>query len=241
MRQGNGDGRGTNGTAVPASAGGPGDIPRRLCAVAVELLPVTSASVSLHDEDMPVRLCESGAQAAYVTDIQATLGEGPCQSAARSGQAVYACDLTEGRDAERWPVFAEEATEAGVRATYSLPLGDDETCVGTLDLYRDTPGALTAAEQHTARALAEAVTTALMALARNTEELDQESGRADWLDTLVEGHDCVYQAVGMVMAQTDASAPESLALLRARAFADGRTVTEAARAVVAHELRFPPE
>ncbi|WAZ27148.1 GAF domain-containing protein [Streptomyces cinnabarinus] len=223
------------------SDGGPGEIPRRLCAVALEVLPVTGASVSLHDHDMPVRLCASGAQAAYVTDIQATLGDGPCQSAVRSGRPVLACDLTAGRDAERWPVFAEEATGAGVRAAYSLPLGDETVCVGTFDLYRDRPGALTAGQLRTARSLAAAVTMALMAMARDAVDRASEGelDRTDWLDGLIDGHDGVYQAIGMVMAQRGVGAAEALALLRARAFADSRTVTEMARAVVEHRLRFP--
>ncbi|MGV9449918.1 GAF and ANTAR domain-containing protein [Streptomyces sp. NPDC003635] len=215
---------------------GPGEIPRRLCAVAVELLPVTGASVSLHDDDMPVQLCASDARAAYATDIQATLGDGPCQSAARSRRPVLACDLTEGRDAERWPVFAEEAAEIGVRATYSLPLGDDVVCVGTLDLYRDTPGELTADELRTARALAGALTIALAELTHGAGDaaLDQTG----WLGGLATEQDTVYQAIGMIMAQLGVGAHEALALLRARAFAQSRTAAEVARDVVEHRLRI---
>ncbi|MBC2905310.1 GAF and ANTAR domain-containing protein [Streptomyces sp. PSKA01] len=220
---------------------GPGEIPRRLCAVAVELLPVTGASVSLHDDEMPMRLCASSAQAAYVTDIQATLGDGPCHSAVRSGRPVLACDLTEGQDVDRWPVFAEEATQAGVRAVYSLPLGDESVCVGTLDLYRDTPGVLTADELRTARALAGAMTVAVMALSREAEGDDRDRDRPGWLDGLAADHDGIYQAIGMMMAQLGVGAHEALARLRAHAFAHGRTAADVARDVVDHRLRFRRE
>jgi GAF domain-containing protein len=218
---------------------GPAEIPARLCNVAVELLPVTGASVSLHSDGMPVQLGASSAQAAYLTDVQGTLGDGPCQSAVRSGAPVIARDLTAGRDVLRWPVFAQQATAAGVRAVYSVPLGNDTVCVGTLDLYRDTPGDLTDQDLRTARLVAGLMTVALMALPR-AEEAD---GPADdrWLSGLAADQDQVYQATGMMMAQLGVGTDEALARLRAHAFAHGRTAVDVARDVLEHRLRFDGE
>ncbi|MFH0517306.1 GAF and ANTAR domain-containing protein [Streptomyces sp. M41] len=218
---------------------GPGEVPARLCDVAVELLPVNGASVSLHSDGMPVQLGASSPQAARLTEIQATLGDCPCQSAALSGAPVLACDLTEGLDVSRWPVFAQEATAAGVRAVYSMPLGNETVCVGTLDLYRDTPGALSERELRTARLVAGMMTTALMALPRMEEAGDPEDER--WLSGLAADQDQVYQATGMMMAQLGVGTDEALARLRAHAFAHGRTALDVARDVVAHRLRFTPE
>ncbi|WP_407696834.1 GAF and ANTAR domain-containing protein [Streptomyces dysideae] len=219
---------------------GPSEIPGRLCHVAVELLPVNGASVSLHSDGMPVQLGASSAQAAYVTEIQATLGDGPCQSAAERGEPVLACDLTAGRDVGRWPVFAQLATEAGIRAVYSMPLGNDTVCVGTLDLYRDAPGELTADEVRTARMVAGVMTVALMALPRG-EEYGSGSGVRDedrWLSGLATDHDEVYQATGMIMAQLGVGADEALARLRAHAFSHSSTALDVARDVVSHRIRF---
>ncbi|WP_031483140.1 GAF and ANTAR domain-containing protein [Streptomyces bicolor] len=215
---------------------GPGDIPARLCDVAVQLLPVTGASVSLHTDGMPVQIGASSAQAAYVTEIQATLGDGPCQSAAESGAPVLACDLTEGRDVLRWPVFAQQATAAGVRAVYSMPLGNETVCVGTLDLYCDSPGDLTDRELRTARVMAGMVTLALMALPRAEGAGGPEDER--WLSGLTTDHDQIYQAAGMIMAQLGIGTDEALARLRGHAFAHGRTALDVAGDVVAHRLRF---
>jgi hypothetical protein len=218
---------------------GPGEIPARLCDVAVELLPVTGASVSLHSGGMPVQLGASSAQAAYVTEIQATLGDGPCQSAAASGVPVLACDLTEGQDVLRWPVFAQQATAAGVQAVYSMPLGNDTVCVGTLDLYRDTPGDLTDRDLRTARVVAGMMTVALMALPRVEEAGDPGDER--WLSGLATDQDQVYQAIGMIMAQLGVGTDEALARLRAHAFAHARAAVDVARDVVEHRLRFDVE
>ncbi|MFH8802336.1 GAF and ANTAR domain-containing protein [Streptomyces sp. NPDC017936] len=217
----------------------PGEVPERLCAAAVRLLPVSGASVSLRGEGMPVPLSASGARAAYLMEVQATLGDGPCLRAAETGAPVFASDLTTGRDASLWPVYAQQAAAAGVRAVYALPLGDRSVCVGTLDLYRDAPGELADDDISTARFVADVLTVALMALPRG-----EEAGRLGdglWLSPLATDHDEVYQAVGMVMAQCGVTADEALALLRAHAFAEGRTVLHLAHDVITHTTRFDPD
>ncbi|MFE7896929.1 GAF and ANTAR domain-containing protein [Streptomyces sp. NPDC057424] len=214
----------------------PGEVPGRLCEAAVELLPVIGASVSLRSGGMPVQLSASSAQAAHLAQIQATLGDGPCQSALEDGAPVLACDLTAGRDAGRWPVFAQQATAAGVRAVYAVPLGSGAVCVGTLDLYRDRPGGLTGRQLHVARIVAGVMTVALMALPHGDEPETQDG--EDWLSGLATDHDEVYQAVGMIMAQLGVAADDALARLRADAFARGRTALDAARDVIAHRTRF---
>ncbi|MET9759314.1 GAF and ANTAR domain-containing protein [Streptomyces sp. NPDC006372] len=217
----------------------PGEVPGRLCEVAVELLPVTGASVSLRSDGMPLQLSASSARAAHLAQIQATLGDGPCQSAVADGAPVLACDLTSARDAGRWPVFAEEATAAGVRAVYALPLGSDGLCVGTLDLYRDSPGGLTDSQLYVARLVAGVMTVALMSLPRG-DEAESPDGEA-WLSGLAADQDQVYQAVGMIMAQLGVGADDALARLRGDAFAHGSTALEVAHEVITHRKRFERE
>ncbi|MFJ8541564.1 GAF and ANTAR domain-containing protein [Streptomyces sp. NPDC093586] len=213
-------------------------VPERLCAVAVRLLPVCGASASLRGGDgLPVRLCASNDRASYLAEIQATLGDGPCVLAAATGAPVLARDLRSGADADRWPVFAQQATAVGVSAVYALPLGSDTVCVGTLDLYRDTPGGLSGPELNTARLLAGVMTTALMALPRGAE-YDVRGGEDAWLSGLAGDHDEVYRAVGMIMAQLGVGSDEALARLRGAAFARGRTAHDVARDVLAHRHRF---
>ncbi|MFI6933736.1 GAF and ANTAR domain-containing protein [Streptomyces sp. NPDC050287] len=214
----------------------PVEIPGRLCMVAVKLLPVIGASVSLRSDGIPVQLSASSDQAAHLSEVQATLGDGPCMYAAATGAPVLACDLTAGRDARRWPVFAQQATAAGVQAVYSVPLGNDAVCVGTLDLYRATPGELTTRELRTAQLVAAVMTVALMALPQG-----EENGRGEeepWLSGLATDHDEVYQAIGMIMVQLGVASEEALARLRAHAFAHNRTALEVARDVVSHRKRF---
>lgn len=205
----------------------PGEIPRRLCDVAVELLPVTGASVSLRADGVPLRLTETDARAAQLAELQATLGDGPGQSAGSSGVPVLASDLTAGRDARRWPVFAQEASELGVCAVYALPLGSGRICVGTLDLYRDTVGELTPGELGTAGCVARIVTVSLTDLSRTAR-----------LGGLVADYDEIHQATGMIMVQLGVDAEEALVRLRAHAYSHGRTVLAVAREVVGRRRRL---
>ncbi|MFG2573456.1 GAF and ANTAR domain-containing protein [Streptomyces sp. NPDC048481] len=211
---------------------GPREVPRRLCEAVVKLLPVDDAGVALRGEGMPVPLGASGQRAADVMELEVTLGDGPGLEAAATGAPVCARDLSSSEDALRWPVFAEQAAAAGVRSVYALPLGDRAVCVGTVDLYRDVPGELTAGELRTARTAADVVTSALVALPRGERD---DAGR--WLSPLAAGHGEVYQAVGMVMVRLGVPAEEALSLLRGHAFARGCPVLELAHEVITLHTR----
>jgi hypothetical protein len=213
----------------------PADVPVRLCRAAVTLLPVAGASVSLCGAGMPFWISASSEQAAHLADIQATLGEGPCRYAAQVAAPVLASDLTAGRDVRRWPVFAQQATAAGAQAVYSMPLGGGGVTVGTLDLYRATPGRLTEQELRRALLLAGVMTLALMVLSRQEDEC---GGAEPWLGGLAEDYDKVHQAIGVSMAQLGVDADEAGARLRGHAFAQGRTALEVARDVVARREKL---
>ncbi|CAL9505378.1 GAF and ANTAR domain-containing protein [Streptomyces sp. enrichment culture] len=220
---------------------GPDELMGHLCELAVGLLPVSCAGVLLCGDGMPMPLAASCERAGRVMDLQTGLGEGPSLLAAETGAPVVAADLRDGPDAARWPVFAPLVAATGVRALYAMPLGCEPCCVGTLDLYRDTPGALGARDLRAARLLAEVVTVALTTLRPGEEDEDLADPRSSWLGERAAGQDSVYQAVGMIMARLRIAADEALARLRAYAFARGRSVPEAARDIVARRVRFEPD
>lgn len=170
---GQGDGayeRAVGAVAAGLRGAGPAEAPGRLCGVAVDLLPVDGASVSLRGDSMPLRLAASGDVAARLAELQATLGDGPCHHVLRTGAPVLARDLTDAACAERWPVFAQQALGSGVRAVYALPLGSTAVCVGTLDLYSASPGGLTAHELHVALLVAGVMTVALTDLPNDARD-----------------------------------------------------------------------
>ncbi|WP_079161844.1 GAF and ANTAR domain-containing protein [Streptomyces fodineus] len=238
--------------AAVQAADDPQQVPGALCQACVRLLPVSGSSVSISGgKGVRVTWCASDRLAARLAELQYTVGDGPCQTALDQGAPVIAADLTAGADARRWPIFAHEAVEIGVRAVFSLPLGVSSAAIGTLDLYSERAGGLTERDMRTALWVRDAVTYALMSLRpadhdrpgeeRGDTEQDTEDEVASWVAASEADHTEVYQAVGMVMVQLDLDPEQALDRLRARAYAEGRTVSQLAREVLARKLRFRKE
>ncbi|WP_406456647.1 GAF and ANTAR domain-containing protein [Streptomyces sp. NBC_01622] len=212
----------------------PSDVPHALCRSCATLLPAASglsASMLADGSDMGVVLFASDDVAARLAEIQYTLGEGPCREAVRLRAPVFGTDLS--RERRRWPLYSVQAVKAGVRAAFSLPLMGAGSALGTLDLYRETPGALSRGDIRTALLVADAVTLAVIALDHASPHPD---GVVTWLAGAESDREEVHQATGMIMVQLGVSASEALLRLRARAFAQGRTSTDVARAVIDRSL-----
>ncbi|MFH7600383.1 ANTAR domain-containing protein [Streptomyces racemochromogenes] len=207
-------------------------VPARLCEAVLGLLPVSGLAMSLGGEgggDIPLHASDGTAR--RLAQLQFTLGEGPGVRAAEVFAPVLAPDLAGGTDAHRWPLFAPRAVAAGARSVFALPLGTSTVVLGTMDLYRDTPGMLKAADLRAAMLAADAVTVLLVAFDHGPAPVE---GVAAWLHDAENHRTEVYQAAGMIMSQLRLGADEALALLRARAFREGRTATEVARDVIGH-------
>lgn len=218
----------------------PGQIPARLCALCTELLPVTGASISLMAQSSArCILCSSDTVAGLLAQTQYTLGDGPSLHAFSTGEPVLAGDLSRSADARRWPLFAAQALESGAHAVFSFPLTIGAIAAGTLDLYRDSPGVLSAAHTGAALLIADAATLGVLRLyaGRGETEYVEGDGQMDWLGGEV-GYDEVHQATGMVMIQSDVGAEDALLILRARAFARGITLSALAREVIERRTRF---
>ncbi|MER6025232.1 GAF and ANTAR domain-containing protein [Streptomyces sp. NPDC001851] len=228
--------------AAARGAEAPQQVPGALCAACTRLLPISGSSVSISGgKGVCVTWCASDRVAARLAELQYTVGDGPCQSALDQGAPVVAADLTGGADARRWPIFAHEAVALGVRAVFSLPLGVGGAAIGTLDLYSESTGGLTERDMRTALWVRDAVTYALVSLqtaGHQGAEEDTEDEVASWVAASEADHTEVYQAVGMVMVQLDLDPEQALDRLRARAYVDGRTVSQVAREVLARRLRF---
>jgi diguanylate cyclase (GGDEF)-like protein len=133
----------------------------------VDVLPITSAGVTLISPGMAPRYIAASDEAALEFEkLQSGLGQGPCLVAYETGEPVFVPDLA--RD-ERFPDFGPQAVAAGMAAVFTFPLRHGEGRFGALDLYRDTAGPLGPDEQVTAQTLAD-VTSAYLLNAEAREE-----------------------------------------------------------------------
>jgi len=165
---------------------------------------------------------------ARLEDLQLTVGEGPCLDTFVSGGPVLVADLA--ADGTRWPAFTSGALALGAAAVFSFPLQIGVVRLGSLDLYRDTPGPLTRTEVTDALILTDMATQGI------ADELDGH-GQAD-LSWLLDPHVEVHQAAGMVQVQLGVSTEAALMRLRGHAFTHDLPLAEVARQVVSRTLRF---
>jgi hypothetical protein len=213
-------------------------VPAHLSRACVDLLDVSGASVSLSGGPGLRTLWWSSDHLAWqLAEAQYSLGDGPCHSAVRQVAPVLAGDLTRGPDARRWPVFAQRAVELGVQAVFSLPLGTGAVAIGTLDLYREQPGSLTGRDLSFVFPAGDAISAALMKLQSGSAGQGGDDATS-WLDAAETEHEEVHYATGMLMVTLGVDPQDALARLRAYAFAQGLTVTEVAREVIADPAKF---
>ncbi|MBA3233976.1 MAG: EAL domain-containing protein [Propionibacteriales bacterium] len=133
----------------------------------VDVLPVTSAGVTLISEGSAPRYVAASDEAALRFErLQTKSGEGPCLLAYESGEAVSVADLTTD---DRFPSFAPQAVAAGLVAVFTFPLRHVDGRLGALDLYRDVPGGMGAHDMSAAQTLAD-VTSAYLLNAQARDE-----------------------------------------------------------------------
>jgi hypothetical protein len=211
----------------------------RLCVACLPLLGVDAAAISLIDDGESRGTFGASDVAARLLDsLQFTAGEGPCLEAAQIMVPVLVADL-HSQDEPRWPAFKDAAERAGVRAVFALPIRVGMIGLGALDLFRSTPGPLSAAQLTDALMVADAAAQILLDL---VDESSTTTGRgeplAQWAQVASLSRAEVYQATGMIMAQLDLPPAAALVRLRAYAFANELTASEVAQLVTSRHLRL---
>lgn len=171
---------------------------------------------------------------AQLDELQFTLAEGPCLDAYGSAAPVLVADLLDDDSQQRWPVFAQEASNAGASAVFAFPLVTGDVCFGVLELYRRSPGPLAATAVETVVVAVEALSkVALAELLGPAPDLD-----SSWPARLTMEHAEVHQAAGMVAVQLSTSVPDAMARLRASAYSQNTSLTELAHRVLTGQTRL---
>jgi diguanylate cyclase (GGDEF)-like protein len=149
----------------------------RLVERIVEIMPVTAAGVTLIAADrQPRYVAASDPSALQYEKLQSRVGEGPCLAAYDTGEAISVPDL---RAEERFPKFTPRALTAGLAAVFTFPLRHDAMRLGALDLYRDTPGALSPGSLSAAQTLADVASAYLINAQRRADLQDSADQSRD--------------------------------------------------------------
>ena len=122
----------------------------------------------------PRYVAASDAAALRFEELQTELGEGPCLAAYLTGEAISVPDLA---SEPRFKLFRGRALDAGLAAAFTFPLRQGARRLGALDLYRETPGALSDEDMVTAQTLAD-VAAAYLANAQARADLQDSNSRS---------------------------------------------------------------
>lgn len=203
-----------------------------LCDPFVALLPITGAALSVlaSNPNLNATLCASDDVSARIDELQFDLGEGPCWDALASRKPVLRPDLASVPD--EWPIFSAELSTdertAGVASVFAFHLAVGSLDIGAVDLYSANPSALDENQVSETRSLADVASWQV--LRRVLEGVTDGPAAYSRRE--------VHQATGMLIVQLDVTAEEAGLLLRAHAYATGRSVRELASDVVARRVDF---
>ena len=126
----------------------------------VEILDASATGVLLADGKGVLQVMAASSEAMNVLELfQVQNEEGPCLDSYRTGRIVTHDDL---RRPSPWPRFAVLAVESGFISVHAIPMVVRSSVLGTMNLFRPTPGPLDAADAVVAQALAHAATLTLL-------------------------------------------------------------------------------
>jgi GAF domain-containing protein len=160
--------------------------------------------------------------------------EGPCLEAFRTGTPVVNADLEHAAD--RWPLFAPRAVEAGFRSVHAFPLRLRAERIGAMNVFSNhVGGRLTETDVQIVQALADVASIGLLqerAISRGELLTEQLQGA---LNSRI----IIEQAKGAVAQARGVSVDEAFALIRAYGRSNHLRLGELARTIITDLSSIP--
>ena len=193
----------------------------------VQLLDVSAAGLLLADPRGELRVVAASSEAARLLELfQLQNDQGPCLDCFRTGRPVAAGDLAAA--APRWPRFSAAAQQAGFAAVQALPMRLRDQVIGALNLFRAQPGGFAPASVRVGQALADVATISLLHErgTRHSDILNEQ------LQAALNSRVIIEQAKGKLAERLGVDMDQAFALLRGRARATNRRLSDLARAFI---------
>ena len=207
-----------------------------LAARCTDLFDASDAGIMLTDAAGGLQVVASSSHAMRRLELfELQHLEGPCIECFRSGIVVASEDL--GADLDRWPRFAREAIDHGMRSAVAVPMRLREATLGSLNLLRDKPGPLGKDDLAAAQALADVATIALI------QQRAAEDARIlnEQLQTALTSRVTIEQAKGVLAERAGLTMDAAFDRLRRYARAHRRRLVEVAQSVAARDMALVDE
>ncbi|WP_314451301.1 GAF and ANTAR domain-containing protein [uncultured Microbacterium sp.] len=204
------------------------DLLYRLVTRCAQILGAADAGILIPDSHGSLEVVASTSERGQLISLlQLNEAQGPCLEAYHSGQPVTVDDFDAIR--HRWPRFAEAAGEQGYTWMHAIPLRLRDEVIGSLNLFGDQPGALTAEDALAARGLADIATIGIL-----HERAFQEMHLArTQLQHALDSRIVIEQAKGILSHTHGVDMEEAFRLLRDRARSTQRKLADVSREIIA--------
>jgi hypothetical protein len=203
----------------------------RMCQACAGILGMDGGSLTLaYADEERVTLCATDEWSARLEDLQEVIGEGPSYDAYQE-RLIHRL-LVDGALELRWPLLSDAIKDGlGRCAVYAIPIKPGPQTMGVATFYQHQVSPMLIDEVE-AQVLIDAVGVALV---KDPDVLDDDShAKAESWNSRAQ----VHQATGMVMAQLSISSDDSIALLRAHAYAHRQSLAGTSADIIARRLDF---
>ncbi|BDZ52053.1 transcriptional regulator [Frondihabitans sucicola] len=199
----------------------------------VVLFDATDAGIMLDNGAGELEVIASTSERSHLIGLlQLGAGEGPCVEAYSTGRAVSVSDVEQ--IADRWPTFAARSTESGYAAVDAVPLRLRDTALGSLNLFREAPGALNPDDASAVQALADVATISIL----QERAVRQTDVARDQLQRALDSRVIIEQAKGIVSYTRDVDMDDAFKLIRDYSRSNRRRLSDVAAAVVDRSIRL---
>jgi transcriptional regulator with GAF, ATPase, and Fis domain len=210
------------------------DLLQSLVDNAADLFDASAAGIMLANQQQELEVIAStNERSNFIGLMQLEAGEGPCMEAFTTAETVSVESPTEMQ--QRWPAFAAASAELGYSAVHSVPLRLRETTLGSMNLFRETTGALNAEDAIAVRALTDVATISILQQ-RTVEHSDLVQTQ---LQHALNSRVAIEQAKGFLSHTHRVDLDTAFTLLRSYARSHQARLADTARDVVERRVTIP--
>jgi GAF domain-containing protein len=196
-----------------------------------DLLDASAAGLLLAADEGGLDLVASTSeQSRLVETLQASSGTGPSSESFLTGRPVAIADIA--RVPESWSAFRDRALAEGFRSAHAVPLRLRNTIIGSLTLFRTTPGLLSDEDASVAQGLADVATIGIL----HERALREVAITKIQLQFALDSRVVIEQAKGVIAQKRDVDMDKAFELLRIHARSHGANLRDVARQVVDRSL-----
>ncbi len=183
------------------------DVLTEIVRIARRAMPGADASsITLIRDERGFTAAYDGQMALDADELQYERGYGPCLDAGRSGEVFIVSDM---HSEERWPDYARNGAEMGVRSSLSMPLPFQGSTIGALNNYAGRPEAFGDGEV----AVAEEVAAFVAIAVANAEASARATDDVANMRRAMVSRSVIEQAKGILMERYKITSDQAFTLL----------------------------